>query len=897
MNVIEFTLADQDFCVPIDQWAAGVPYAPSRPVPGWVRREGGLWAHWSPPAGPPLPDQGWKVHVSARFDRTQQVLDAVTDLCGRHGVPYKHVRTDRLFLWLHHKHGPRVQSGKFCALYPAGVDAARALMEALAAALDGERGPYVLTDRRFGSSGVVSYRYGAFTPRFQLTADGGRIPIVAGPDGRDLPDERLPRFSLPDGITDPFAPVAEAGAAAPEPGPVSLHGYTFTRVLQFSNAGGAYRATAADGRAVFVKEARADNGYQWDGSAAQERLRRERDTLRALHAAVPGICPEPLDHFREWEHEFLVTELVPGIPLLSWMSRHNPVTFTDPDAAAYTAYHDRCRALLGALRDQLDRLHAAGYAFVDLNPRNVLVDSDDRPRLIDFEEARPVGGERRRVHGAEDYLPAEARDPARFDSMAIEYFDSYALAALAQLLLHPLHPVLNRNPDAAAHLAADLPAVPADLWRAAGRYRQQAGPGLLPAPEDVAAAPRQWLGWLHDRIVAGLESMADPAADRPYPLGPHGFASHRHNLAYGTAGVVRALHRAGVPVHPRVVGQLLDAAITDRDALPPGLFTGTAGLAWTLADLGQLDAARDLLADADRHPLATGGDVTLAHGTAGIALTHLALYRHDGDTGHLDRAADLLAGLPSGPELVAGLGPDDSTGWRVGRPGIALALYYLARLTGDRDALRRGRALLLDDLDQAVEDPAGLQFRVSRKDQRAEPYLATGSAGFALVAGRYLGNPGGAPGGDGDGTDPLAAAYRRCLTTVRTILLPVLPALFDGLSGLGLVLADLAATTGDESLHAAAVRSGRALFKYAVPRSGGICFLGLGNRFSADLAYGSAGVLLFLDELLHGRRDALFTLDADPVRERTPQRSPGHPGHHPTGGGLPARRPTEGVTA
>jgi hypothetical protein len=348
------------------------------------------------------------------------------------------------------------------------------------------------------------------------------------------------------------------------------------------------------------------------------------------------------------------------------------------------------------------------------------------------------------------------------------------------------------------------------------------------------------------------------------------------------------------------VGHLLDAAIMDRDALPPGLFAGAAGLAWTLADLGYPDAARELLADSHRHPLVTraaGRDVTLAHGTAGIALAHLALFRHDGDPGHLTRATDLLAGLPTGPDLVAGLGPDDSTGLRVGRPGIALALYYLARLTGDQDAFHRGRALLVDELDQAVEDSAGLQFQVSRKDRRIEPYLAAGSAGFALVAGRYVTAPCGLDGAAGGrGTDPLAVAYRRCLTTTRSMLSPALPALFEGLSGMGLVLADLATVTGDPALHAAAVRSARALFKYTVPRPGGIGFLGLGNRLGADLAYGSAGVLLFLDELLHGRRDALFTLDADPVRERTPRRSPEPPGHHPPGG-LPVRRHTEGVIA
>jgi lantibiotic modifying enzyme len=85
--------------------------------------------------------------------------------------------------------------------------------------------------------------------------------------------------------------------------------------------------------------------------------------------------------------------------------------------------------------------------------------------------------------------------------------------------------------------------------------------------------------------------------------------------------------------------------------------------------------------------------------------------------------------------------------------------------------------------------------------------------------------------------------------------------LFEGLAGMGLALSDLASVTGEVALHAAAIQCAQALFKYGVPRDGGIGFLGAGNRFTADLADGSAGILLFLDQVRTGRPNALFTLD------------------------------------
>jgi tRNA A-37 threonylcarbamoyl transferase component Bud32 len=982
MNELEFTLLDPDRYVPIEQSQEGTRYAPTTPPPGWQCAEQGVWTYWTPPAPAwpapsglaqtqpaqtgPAPSglaqtrlaQGWKVHVSAQLARAQHVLDAVSRVCAAHGVPFKHVATDWIFLWLHHKHGPRTQSGKFCTLYPGGERAARSVMEALSAALPGESGPYVLTDRRFGSSGVVSYRYGAFSKRSRVEPDGSRVPVLTGPDGAEVADDRQPRFVLPPGVADPFAPPPHPAA----PGSPQINGYTFTAALQLSNAGGAYRAADAGGRGVFVKEARKDNGYQWDGSTAVERLRREHRTLQLLHAAVPGLCPEPLDYFRHWEHEFLVTELVPGVPLTSWTSQHNPLVKVEPTAAMFLDYYDRCRALLGALREQVRRLHAAGYAFVDLNPRNVLVDAGDNPRLIDFEEAQPLG-EPRPVHGAEGFLPPKA---LRGQADAA-WVDQYALAALAQLLLHPLHGVLDRHPAAARHLAAGLPVLPADLWRDAARFRPaatgtspaaggtasaaahtgSAAAGLaagtvpagtvparaalsavpggapsgavpsgtarsddapaasepeLPEPQEVAQAPEYWLGWLAGQVAAGLLAMAEPAAQVPFPFGPMAYATNAHSLAYGTAGVVYALHRAGRPVPSWLLRRLLDLAASGAEELPPGLLVGTAGVAWVLAELGHLDPARELLAAGDRYRL-DGRDSTLAHGSAGIALAHLALARRDGDPGHLSRAADLLESIPDGAALVPTLGPDERTGWMAGRPGIALALHYLTLFTGDQVARQRGRALLLADLEQSYQDGSALQFRVSRRDHRVEPYLASGSAGFALVAGRYLGAGGSAPARhgaahdaalhdaalhsgavEGSVADPLAAAHRRCLATVRSARLPVLPSLFQGLSGMGLVLADLASLSGSAALRQAAVRSGRSLFAYAIPRGGGIRFLGPGNRFSPDLADGAAGVLLFLAQLRDRRPNALFTLDPDQDHDHDAARDAG--GHPPAWPGV-----------
>ena len=70
-----------------------------------------------------------------------------------------------------------------------------------------------------------------------------------------------------------------------------LRDYEIIRAIRISNAGGAYEARdVRSGQRVFIKEARAHNGLYWDGSTAQERLRREYDRIRTSAGPRRGTC-------------------------------------------------------------------------------------------------------------------------------------------------------------------------------------------------------------------------------------------------------------------------------------------------------------------------------------------------------------------------------------------------------------------------------------------------------------------------------------------------------------------------------------------------------------------------------------------------------------------------------
>jgi hypothetical protein len=850
---IEFAAADREFYAPLENLRSDAEALRPGTVPrGWSSIESGVWTQWQRPGHSDLVDDGWKVHVSARPGRLQHVLDRAAEICFAEKVPFKHLSTPVLYWWMHQKYAPRSQSGKFVAAYPRDVEAARRLMDALRAALAEEDGPYVLSDRRFKDSRTVHYRYGSFVRRFRPQADGILSPLTLDGGGRLVPDRRGVSFQLPEGVVDPFVEPRPAPARATEFG-----GFAIESSIQFTNAGGTYRGReVATGRQVFIKEARCHTGLRDDGVTAPEALREEWETLKALHALAPGLAPEPISYFRVWEHEFLVAEHVNGLILGKWVARNHPMLRAGAAEDDFVPFYDRCAEVISAVEAALRRLHELGYVFVDISPSNVILGDDDSVRLIDFGSTHRLGGTFLRA-GTPGYAPPE---DLVGDDLTI--YDDYGLSALAQHFFGPLHPVRDISPDVLAHLHYDLnelAPVPPALWKRATKYHPPTDSPQLPAPEQVAADPIRHLTDLRDRVADGLIAMAD--VDHPvrvFPTIPEGYASNAVGIAYGTAGVVHALCRAGRSLPDGLLDRLRRDALDKVGDLPPGLYSGTAGVAWVLADRGLVDEAVDLLAAADRHPL-TSECATLFGGAAGVALTHLALYGHTRDERHVDRALALAAALPPDDLLTAKLGPDDAVGLMHGRCGVALMLQQLAGVTGDERHLIRAVRLLHAELDRTSDpDAPGLVFPVSSTDRRAMPYLFAGSAGMLYATTRCV---------RAADDERLAQALPRLAAALR-LTYTVMSGLCQGFGGLVFALADHAALTGNEASREWALRGARSVFKYALPHRTGVRFLGDQMlRYSAELWSGSAGNLLALAHVLDPRPGALFTVDA-PIRER-----------------------------
>lgn len=798
---------------------------------GWSRDDDTVWVHHHR-VGAPLPEQGWKIHVSTTPAEAQVVLDRVAAFCRRSGMTFKHLRDAGQLDRVLSKEADRASSGKFVTIYPPDPEAAHSALVALDAEIGGRPGPYILSDLRW-RRGPLYVRYGAFR-RQTISHDGvDTLAIRDLASGRLVPDVRTHAFRVPAWVTMPSFLVAEQDAlTAPAP-----DGFpTVIRALHHSNAGGVYEAELG-GRRIVLKEARPHAGFTADGRDAVARLRDEAAILRDL-AGMP--VPEVLATFSDFGHEFVALEHVEGRPLAEALVARHPL-IRDGDRASRLAYRTWAFGVGRALRDAVHALHERGRTHGDLHPRNVLTDDNGGVTLIDFEASTPVGDDAPAWLGAPGFTPRGHRS-------AVER-DRYALACIELFLFVPVTTLIGLGPRKARDLLA-LAREEFDLeeqW-VDERLAVIADPGSEEARSDAvdASAPIEAGRIVTDpivtdridtaRIVTALRSDATPAReDRLWPGDPVQFAQPAYALAHGALGVLSALREAGTRPsreHVRWVG-----GAVRRASFRPGLLDGASGAAWALRRLGDHVAADRLvsrLRRLDREDLPSD----LATGLAGIGVA--LVDELDRDPGVIDDVASIARILSD--RMAASDPPASVTthrgGLLAGATGTALFALRLYERTGDEAHLTLARRAIDHDIASLVDTGDGALH--VNEGWRSMPYLAHGSAGIGAVLtqlGRHL-----------PGVDRHLAALEG-IARAAAVPFVVQGGLFAGRAGLITFLAMLeAAGHGSPARRAAREAHVRALRIHAIHHDDGIRFAGDGNlRASCDLATGSAGVLVALE--------------------------------------------------
>lgn len=815
--------------------ATRYPLDRAEPPDGWLRAAGGLWTSLRPEDAPRV-EQGWKIHVSAVPEQAECTLADAARICLEHRVPFKFLRSGQALALMSDKYMARGGSGKFLTLYPPDEPVFLRLLDELTRALEGREGPYILSDLRIGRAPVFA-RYGAFEEMWCRDEDGATVLALRHPSGELVPDTRDAVFHLPDWVTVPEAlrPHLAARAAARD----DSFPYVVDEALQFSNAGGIYLATHRDtGQRVVLREARPHCGLDAAGVDAVTRLHREHRALTRL--AGLDCVPRVYGVRAVWEHHFLIEEYIEGTTLFREIVNRFPLVRGErspSELAAYRAWVDQVTA---ELQRAVGQVHARGLRFGDLHPANVVLRPDGTVVLIDFEYAAGLDDDSPFAGAAGMRAPA-GTPGAEADAYALWSTWLHMLMPLMEMTGHDRRKALTierwardryrLGPDAGPPRPALLDRIPAGGGGTSGDDGEALVTRLL------GGETPDWPG-IRRGLLAGLHAGATPERrDRLFPGAPAGFRTGGVCAAHGAAGVLHALRRTGADVPGTWVDWLTEAALRRDPAHSGGLYDGLFGVALVLAGLGRRDTGRELLDRARAAPAPRSADLLTGRAGTALALLRFAVGGEgEPEAALVDsalRTAWEIDSLVRG-EPVPALAAPASAGLLRGLSGAALLQLELFELTGEQWLLEAAGAALRREAAHCVTMPGGtVQVR---DGHRHLLYLDQGSGGFALVAQKYLshredaGLAGLLPG------VRLGCAYE----FVRE------PGLFTGRAGLlaaahrldgGRMRPDVLVSVRNLSWHLVGDRD-----RLMVPGPGL-------RRFSADLATGSAGVLLSLHTL------------------------------------------------
>jgi class III lanthionine synthetase len=808
--------------------------ASREPLPaGWRREHAGAWSANFPP-GPPIPSQGWKIHVSACLDNAEEILTLVWQYCVSREIYFKFLPDRMAFLLRNAKYAPRGSSGKFITIYPRDEAACERILAELDAILSGAPGPYILSDLRYGD-GPLYVRYGGFTERYCLGSRGEMVHAIEDPGGELVPDPRSPVFTVPAWVRLPgfLAPHLAARNS------MTIAGLPFNveQALHFSNGGGVYIAVdKRTGEQVILKEARPHAGLAADGSDAVARLLREHDFLRQLSGL--GVAPEVRGYFEIGGHHFLAEEFIEGQPLNSCYAARYPLMTAEPDPANVSAYTTWALQICARIEQAACVMHERGVIFNDLHMFNIMVRPDDTVALIDFEAASHVSEGRRRTVGNPGFAA-----PANRSGFGI---DEYSTACIRLAMFMPLTSLFALDRSKAAQVAtviADHFPVPAEFLEQAVLQITGRAPARQPvngvADAQTADRSEYWSlfgagdrAWdqLRAALVHSIRSSATPVRDdRHFPGDIEQFAAPGGGLgiAHGAAGVLYALSEAAGVRVPEYEEWLIAHAANPAKGSRLGLYDGLAGVAWTLSRLGHADAALRAaeMCLGDRWER-LGSD--LYGGLAGFSLAMLALSDSQAEPALRDaglRAAQIVADRPLG----RGNDHERAAGLLRGAAGQALLFVRLYERTANPAYLDVAEAAIGADLDRCVTDHRG-SLQVD-DGWRILPYVGAGSAGIGMVLDRLLAHRPSAA---------LAEAAAKIRIGARSAFYAQV-GLFSGRAGMILYLAD------QDRRDPHIVAQVRRCAWHAVRYAGGLAFPGdMLLRLSMDLGTGTAGVLLAL---------------------------------------------------
>lgn len=782
----------------------------------WDHHSDQPWTYASPPRHT-LPAQGWKVHVSATLENRERVLERTATYCFQHALAFKYLSTQADFFSMHGKYSDRASAGKFITIYPINPVEFEATLVGLEKLLRNEKGPYILSDRRWGTSPIY-YRYGAFLPPSEGTAEGGTL---IDPLGNTTPDIRSPRFTMPEWVEAPaflnFKDESQSDA--------SQFPFDVVEALHFSSGGGVYvgRALSSDyvpeGTELVLKEARPYTAYDSTGSDAVARLRHEWEVLSALQHTKQ--VPRLYGFVKIWEHYFLLMERISGSNLKRETMLRTPILRTAPWNLIDQSFLDWLEQTVNQTDLALRQFHESGWLLGDIHPKNIIMRNGTDPIFVDFEFAHSSEDCQWRI---DQVAPGYGPKTGLYGVAADEW--SLGITQLDTIL--PQAVMADQGNEGVIPLLLDTAQTKLGVSSA---VRKSIERKLLPESTDSDHPDIQNMSSdeVIRRLVAGAVSQmrfsdAGPAMPGDIDL----FESHGREAALsypnGLTGALATLSQAGLTGSDEFQSLSQHWVQNRLGAIKTNGFRGRDGIEYGLRAAGLAELAQDVA----RLEVAPPLDPTYWSGWAGRGLNALSAGRVEDA---LRASHELQRMLTAGHNV-------ESAGLFHGWSGAAILWSRLSQLEGGNTTYR---SLASSAIGKDLQRCTLTKNDTLEVDEgwRTLPYLGTGSAGIALAIYELRRST---------GQDMFDLEFQQ-LTRATTFYQCAQGTFAYGISGFIATLNYVGDQVSDVALEAL-TEATRTLRLFLIPQGDSLHVRGnQGLRLSCDFATGSLGVAATLSAL------------------------------------------------
>ncbi|WP_155828541.1 protein kinase domain-containing protein [Schleiferilactobacillus shenzhenensis] len=323
----------------------------------------------------PLPQQGWKIHISVTIDHFAETVAQIVPVVLRHQCWFKVPITQHALLMLTSGAVDYVETGKIITIYlpHPSVDRLTAMVQALAAVVPCTWHVSVPTDVEYDRTNIY-LRYGTYYPHYQIDDHGQRYPCLRNPAGNVERDVYAVGHDRPAWVTP--LPIIQHHQHRQSDilGHIPLRqlGITHPQIIR-KDAKNTVFAVQYNKSPAILKLSKANQLID-GGTCALDRAASESLIMRKLAGKVR--IPQVLLRLESNQRYLLVEQAVTGDSLQTLMGRMRLVD---------SQREKKMIRVVQSLLQQLTVIHGCGIVYGDLSLGNVFVGAQNQAILIDFD--------------------------------------------------------------------------------------------------------------------------------------------------------------------------------------------------------------------------------------------------------------------------------------------------------------------------------------------------------------------------------------------------------------------------------------------------------------------------------------------------------------------------------